>query len=46
MSKSQAKRLIKEGAVDVNSKTIRDVNYKPKSGDTIKVGKRTFLKVV
>ncbi len=43
-SKSEAKRLIKEGAVDVNGKAMIDVNYKVKIGDEIKVGSRTFLK--
>ncbi len=42
---SQAKRLIKEGAVDVNEKTITDTNYTPQSGDNIKIGKKTFIKI-
>lgn len=42
---SDAKRLIKQNAVDVNEKTIIDGNYIVKSGDEIKVGGRTFLKV-
>jgi len=42
---SQAKRLIKEGAVDVNEITITDTNYAPQSGDNIKIGKKTFIKI-
>lgn len=40
---SDAKRLIKQNAVDVNGKTIIDPNYQPKIEDKIKVGSRTFL---
>ncbi len=43
-SKSEAKRLIKQKAVDVNGKMIDDSNYQVKTGDEIKVGSRTFLK--
>lgn len=43
-SKSEAKRLIKQKAVDVNGKVIEDSNYLVKVGDEIKVGSRTFLK--
>jgi tyrosyl-tRNA synthetase len=43
-SKSEAKRLIKQKAVDVNGKVIEDSNYTVKPGDEIKVGSRTFLK--
>ena len=41
---SEAKRLIKQNAVDINGKTIFDSSYQVKSGDEIKVGSRTFLK--
>jgi len=43
-SKSEAKRLIREKAVDVNGKVMEDPSYKIKVGDEIKVGSRTFLK--
>lgn len=43
-SKSEAKRLIKERAVDVNGIKMTDVNYEVQIGDEIKVGSRTFLK--
>lgn len=43
-SKSEAKRQIKNRAVEVNGQVILDVNYKVKPGDEIKVGSRTFLK--
>ncbi|KKT54305.1 MAG: Tyrosine-tRNA ligase [Candidatus Woesebacteria bacterium GW2011_GWA1_44_23] len=42
---SDAKRLIKQKAVDVNGVVISDPKYQTKIGDKIKVGERTFLKV-
>lgn len=44
-STSDAKRLIKQNAVDVNGKVISNPSYEVKVGDEIKVGERTFLKV-
>ncbi len=44
-SKSQAKRLIEQGAVDVNEKTIYNPAYKIKGGENIKIGKRVFIQV-
>ena len=41
---SDAKRLIKQNAVDINGKALTDPSYKVKVGDEIKVGERTFLK--
>ncbi len=45
-SKSEVKRLIKQGGIDVNGEKITDTNFKLKSGDKINLGKRRFLKVV
>ena len=45
-SMSSAKELIRQKAVDVNGKTITDPAFQIKIGDKIKVGERTFLKVV
>lgn len=42
---ADAKRLIKQGAVDINGKTVSDPSFKAKKGDQIKVGKRFFGKV-
>jgi len=42
---TQAKRLIKQGGVDVNEVTMTNPSYHPKSGDTIKFGKKTFWKI-
>jgi len=42
---SQAKRLIKQGAVDVNGAAVYDPNYEIKGGEKIKIGKKTFVKV-
>lgn len=43
-SKSEAKRQIKNRAVEINGQVVLDVNYIVKPGDEIKVGSRTFLK--
>lgn len=43
-SMSEAKRLIKQKAIDVNGKIVDNPSYIVKSGDEIKVGSRTFLK--
>ena len=43
-SKSEAKRLIKERAVDINGQTVTDSTYIVRTNDEIKVGSRTFLK--
>jgi tyrosyl-tRNA synthetase len=43
-SLSDAKRLIKQGGVDVNGTTVKDPALKIRVGDKIKVGQRTFLK--
>jgi len=44
---SEAKRLILDGAVDINGKVIKDfkANVKPKSGTIIKVGKYRIFKI-
>lgn len=45
-SRSEAKRLIEQKAVDIDGKTIVDSNFKGfKSGMIIKAGKRKFLKI-
>jgi tyrosyl-tRNA synthetase len=43
---SQAKRWIKQGAVDVNKKSVTDLQLKLKTGDKIKVGKKTFATAI
>lgn len=43
---SQAKRLIKQGSVDIDGKTVKDINYKIKGNEKIKVGKKVFVKVI
>jgi len=42
-SNSQAKRLIADRAVSINQQTITDFNYRPKIGDQLKIGKKTFV---
>jgi len=44
-SNSQAKRLIKQNAVDINNKTINDIQHPTKPGDKIKIGKRGFYEI-
>jgi tyrosyl-tRNA synthetase len=45
-SKSEAKRLIEQKAVDIDGITITDANFKDfKSGMIIKAGKRKYLKI-
>ncbi|OGM30212.1 tyrosine--tRNA ligase [Candidatus Woesebacteria bacterium RIFCSPHIGHO2_01_FULL_44_10] len=45
VSHSEAKRLIRQGAVDINDKTITDPALKISVHDKIKVGKKIFVKV-
>jgi len=45
-SVSAAKRLIKQGGVDVNDKSVTDVTYQPKIGDQLRIGSQTFGTVV
>ena len=44
-SKTEAKRLIDQNAVQVNNEVVKDWGYEVKSGDIIKVGPRKFLKI-
>ena len=44
-SKSQARRLIQQGAVRFNGKRITDVETRVDSGGVLQVGKRHFLKL-
>ncbi len=44
-SKSEAKRLIIQGAVDINGVTIKDTGQKIKGEEIIRIGKKTFLRV-
>ncbi len=48
-SKSEARRLIKSGAVKIDDEQIGDINFdveKPKTSILIKVGKRRFLRLL
>lgn len=44
-SKSQAKRLLDQGAVEIDGKVEKDGKVKLKKGQILKVGKKTFAKV-
>jgi len=45
-SRSEARRLITQGAVDVDDNTVTDDNYMVSIGSVIKVGKRRFMRIV
>jgi tyrosyl-tRNA synthetase len=45
-SSSDAKRLIQQGAITINGDVVSDLNYKIRKGDTIKIGKKIFGKLV
>ena len=46
-SKSEFRRLIKEGAVTnlESGEKINDPDFKPKTGQSFKIGKKTFIKI-
>lgn len=44
-SKSEARRLIKQGGVKFNGEVIMDINYKISKSGILKIGKRKFLKI-
>lgn len=44
-SMSQAKRLINQGAVDINGNTVTDPGFGTASGQEIKIGKTTYVKI-
>jgi tyrosyl-tRNA synthetase len=46
MSGSQVKRLLEQKAVEVDGKTVTDPGFELKGGEKVKVGKRTFVKIV
>jgi tyrosyl-tRNA synthetase len=45
-SRSEANRLIAQGAVRIDGKTVNEVNWLIKPGSIIKVGKRRFARVI
>ncbi len=45
-SASDAKRLIQQGGLTINSDVVTDLNYKIKKGDKIKIGKKVFAKLI
>lgn len=44
-SKSEAKRLLKEGAIDIDGEVITDSDTKVEKGNIIKIGKKRFFKI-
>jgi tyrosyl-tRNA synthetase len=45
-SKGEARRLMKQGAIDVDSRPITDFNIRVQPGMVIRVGKHRFLRIV
>lgn len=45
-SKSEFRRLIREGAIDIGGETIGDAHYKIEKSGAIKIGKKKFVKIV
>lgn len=45
-SASEAKRLIEQGAVEVNGTTVTDWHHEVNRGDTLRIGKGKFVKIV
>lgn len=44
-SKSQAKRLIDQGAVEIDGQVVKDAKIKTQKGQVLKIGKKTYAKV-
>jgi tyrosyl-tRNA synthetase len=45
-SKSEFRRLVKAGAIDIDNQTINNVNYFVKQSIVVKVGKKKFIRIV
>lgn len=45
-SRSQAKRLLKEGALELEGQTIRNENIELSSSQVLKIGKKKFIKII
>ena len=45
-SKSEAKRLLDQGAIEIDSISIKDAQSKLKNNSTVRIGKKKFVKVV
>jgi tyrosyl-tRNA synthetase len=44
-SKSHAKRLLSQKAIEVNGRVVKDPNFQLTGGEIIRVGKKKFVKV-
>lgn len=44
-SKSEARRLIRQGGIKFDGEVIKDINYKISKSGVLKIGKRKFLKI-
>jgi tyrosyl-tRNA synthetase len=46
MSGTQVKRLLEQKAVEVDGETVTDPGFELKGGEKVKVGKRTFIRIL
>lgn len=44
-SKSEAKRLFQQKAIEVNGKVVEDLMYNLEGGEVVKIGKKKFVKI-
>lgn len=45
-SKSEAKRLIDQGAIEVDSISVKDAQSKLKNNSTVRIGKKKFVRII
>jgi tyrosyl-tRNA synthetase len=45
-SKSEARRLIEQGAVEIDGLVVKDWKFKPRGGVIIRIGKKKFIKII
>src|SRR3989344_5261889 len=45
-SKSEAKRLLDQGAIEVDSLSVKDAQSKLKNNSTVRIGKKKFVRIV
>lgn len=45
LSKTEAKRLVSDGAVEITGQPVKEWDFKPAPGDVVKIGSHRFLKI-
>jgi len=46
LSNSEIKKIIEQNGLEINGEKVKDLNYSIKVGDEIKLGKKTFIKLI